>query len=364
MRRVGRRRPGVPCRSPERRPDGGFDMAISVPGKWLWDSWYAQDAALWHGFFLQADCALGDPDLRHFHVTQGHATSSDLKTWTYLGTCFAPQRNGPAWDDSTTWTGSVVKGDDGLWHLFYTGTQLSEHSLYQRVGHATSTDLHNWRRIGNGLCLDLTGPNAGHYEAEHHVGHWHDRAMRDPWVMRSPDGNGWLMFFTARVPGVAEPNAGGAIGFATSPDLMMWMLQPPVFAGGFGQLEVPQVFRHRSQWYCLFCTAAHHWSAAYLRDNPQTPVTGNHYLMANDPHGPWTIAPGIFFDGAKPCRRYAARILETNDGLCILGFADGGKENFGGYVMDPEPVDVLADCRLKVRRPRFSSTASIIIETT
>jgi beta-fructofuranosidase len=71
--------------------------------------------------------------------------------------------------------------------------------------------------------------------------------------------------------------------------------------------------------------------------------------MADDPHGPWTIAPGIFFDGTEPCRRYAARILETGDGLRILGFADGGKENFGGYVMDPEPVDVLADGRLKVR---------------
>jgi hypothetical protein len=87
---------------------GDFNMAIAVPGKWLWDSWYARDASLWHGFFLQADRALGDPDLRHFHVTHGNATSSDLKSWTYLGTCFESQRNGPAWDDSTTWTGSVV----------------------------------------------------------------------------------------------------------------------------------------------------------------------------------------------------------------------------------------------------------------
>ena len=52
-------------------------MALSVPGKWLWDSWYARDAGLWHAFFLQADRALGDPDLRHFNVTQGHATSND-----------------------------------------------------------------------------------------------------------------------------------------------------------------------------------------------------------------------------------------------------------------------------------------------
>ena len=323
-------------------------MTISIPGKWIWDSWYAHDGERWHGFFLQADRSLGDPDLRHFHVTQGHATSTDLVNWTHLGTCFEPQRNGPAWDDSTTWTGSVVRGDDDLWHLFYTGTSLGENSLYQRIGHATSIDLHNWQRVGNGLCLDLVGPMAKFYEAEHIAGHWHDRAMRDPWVMLSPRGDEWWMYFTARVPGVAEPNAGGAIGFATSPDLMRWTLRPPVFAGGFGQLEVPQVFEHDGHWYCLFCTASHHWSEGYLHQNPQRQVTGNHYLKADDPRGPWRVAPGPFFDGAEPCRRYAARILKTVDGLRILGFADGGKTKFGGYIMDPEPVDVTAEGRLAV----------------
>jgi beta-fructofuranosidase len=40
--------------------------------------------------------------------------------------------------------------------------------------------------------------------------------MRDPWVMRDPAGDGWLMFFTARGP-VAEANAGGAIGLPPRP---------------------------------------------------------------------------------------------------------------------------------------------------
>lgn len=323
-------------------------MTISIPGKWVWDSWYVHDGTKWHGFFLQADRSLGDPQLRHFNVTQGHAVSEDLVTWTHLGTTFTPSRNGRAWDDSTTWTGSVVQGDDRLWHLFYTGTRQSERSLYQRVGHAVSTDLHNWTRVGDGMALDLTGPNAPAYENQHAVGHWHDRAMRDPWVMRDPDGRGWLMYFTARVPGVAEPNAGGAIGFATSPDLYEWTLEKPVFAGGFGQLEVPQVFRHENKWYCLFCTSAEHWSEAYKRFNPQSPVTGTHYLVADDPRGPWRIAPGHFFDGAVPCRRYAARIAETSEGLRILGFADGGNGLFGGFIMDPEPVEVSSDGRLQV----------------
>jgi beta-fructofuranosidase len=315
-------------------------MAHAIDGKWLWDSWYVKDGDTFHGYFLQAPKSLVDPDARHLNATQRHGVSNDLVNWTDLGTTFEPQRKGSAWDDSTTWTGSVVRGDDGLWHLFYTGTTLAEASLYQRIGHATSTDLHNWSRVGDGLALDLTGPNAACYEADHRIGHWHDRAMRDPWVMRDPGGHGWLMYFTARAPGIEEPNAGGAIGFATSPDLLTWTLQPPVFTGGFGQLEVPQVFAVGEIWYCLYCTSSHHWSEQYRRMNPQSPVTGSHYLIADHPRGPWRVAPGPFLDGDEPCRRYAARIVDGPQGLVILGFADHTPGGFGGYIMDPEPVTI------------------------
>jgi beta-fructofuranosidase len=239
--------------------------------------------------------------------------------------------------------------DAGLWHLFYTGTTKAEECMYQRIGHATSTDLHSWVRVGDGLCLDLTGPNAALYESEWARGHWHDRAMRDPWVMRDPDGGGWIMYFTARAPNIAEPNAGGAIGFATSTDLQNWTLQPPVFTGGFGQLEVPQVWQHGDHWYCLFCTSSFHWSAEYLASDPQTPVTGNHYLIGDTPRGPWRVATGGFLDGAEPCIRYAARVVPHDGALHILGFADGGKDRFGGYVMDPQIVDYGPNGLLTVR---------------
>ena len=71
--------------------------------------------------------------------------------------------------------------------------------------------------------------------------------------------------------------------------------------------------------------------------------------MADHPRGPWRIAPGPFFDGAEPCRRYAARIVYGPNGLVILGFADGGRDQFGGYLMDPEPVVVGADGLLAVQ---------------
>lgn len=322
-------------------------MAISLDSKWIWDSWYARDGNTFHAYFLQADKSLGDPDLRHWSVTQGHATSKNLIDWEHLGTCFAPSKE-PAWDDYTTWTGSVVKDNDDMWHLFYTGTSRADQGLYQRIGHATSHNMHDWVRVNDGLCLDLTGKHAEAYECELAKGHWHDRAMRDPWVMRDPSGDGWLMYFTARAPDIAEPNAGGAIGLATSSDLINWELQPPVFIGGYGQLEVPQVFSVEDTWYCLFCTAAEHWSELTIRSAKKSAVTGNHYLIGESPRGPWQLPDGPFLDGALPAYRYAARVVDTESGIKLLGFVDTGKESFKGIVCDPLPVQRLANGLLQI----------------
>lgn len=320
-------------------------MVLALKDKWIWDFWLARDGADWHIYFLQADKALGDPELRHFNVTQGHAVSRDLVNWTYLGTCFGPA-DGPAWDDYTTWTGSVVKGPDGTWHLFYTGTSRADEGMKQRIGHAVSRDMQSWQRVGDGLVLDISGPDYEDYRPDI----WHDRAFRDPWVIPDPKGDGYLMYMTARIPGIAEPQAAGSIGFATSPDLHTWHLEPPVFRGGaFGQMEVPEVFEYDGRWYCLFCTAHEHWSESYRRSYPGRPVTGTHYLMADHPRGPWHVAPGPFLDGSDPCTRYAGKIVKTDNGLVLMGFLHTGADGrFVGAVSDPLPVGVAADGRLFV----------------
>lgn len=320
-------------------------MTIALDDLWIWDAWYARDGEVWHAFFLQAPKSLGEPELRHWHTTVGHATSRNLRDWEHHGTCFAP-RGEPAWDDHI-WTGSVVRGDDGLWHMLYTGSSRAEDGLKQRIGRATSRDLHHWERAGPGPCLDI---DPDRYE-ELRLGFWHDRAFRDPWVMRDPEGAGWLMSFTARVPNVVEPNGGGAIGFATSPDLAEWTLHDPVHSGGFGQLEVPQVIELEGRWFCLFCTAAAHFSKAQAEITPGGPVTGTHYLVGDGPRGPWRVAPGPFLDGGLPPRRYAARILEAEDGPVLLGFADRPDGvHFQGHVTDPDPVEVTAEGLLRVIR--------------
>jgi len=333
-----------------------MNVAIALEDKWIWDFWLVRNGDEWHAYFLQADKAIRDPELRHRNVTIGHAVSRDLVAWTHLGPCFGPSA-GPAWDDWTTWTGSVIQGPDKVWHLFYTGTSHGDRGMQQRIGHATSSDMHSWQRVGSGLVLDVSGADYEPYTP----GAWHDGALRDPWVIPNPDGAGWLMFLTARVPGNAEANAGGSIGLATSEDLEHWTLQPPVYRGGmFGQMEVPQVLERDGLWYCMFCTAAEHWSEAYRRFNPEPPVSGTHYLTARHPLGPWEVAPGAFFDGATPCRRYAGKLVEADDGLGFMGFIYTTPESaFVGAVCDPIPVSVAPDGKLSLRPELLSPGATV-----
>lgn len=312
---------------------------MKLDDKWTWDFWLTRDNDLWHIFYLQANKSLIKQELRHWNVSMGHATSTDLQQWQQLGTCFKPSES-PAWDDKTTWTGSVIQDKNSLWHLFYTGTSEQDNGMKQRIGHATSTDLHSWERVGDGLCLDIDTRWYEEYTPEH----WHDRAMRDPWVIPDPHSDDWLMFFTARVPGIREPNEGGAIGLARSADLYNWTIEAPIWQGDFGQLEVPQVMNINGKWYCLFCTAAEHWSEGYAARSPTEPVSGTHYLMADDIRGPWRMASGTFLDGAMPCKRYAGKLVEADDGLKFLGFLhDTAEGEFIGELSDPIPVSMDAD---------------------
>jgi len=130
-------------------------VTLALDDEWIWDFWLTRKGVDWHIYFLKAPKSLADPGLRHRTVTQGHAVSRDLRSWTCLGTCLAPAP-APAWDDWTTWTGSVIEGQDGVWHLFYTGTTHTDGGLKQRIGHATSRDMHSWERLGDGLCLDIS----------------------------------------------------------------------------------------------------------------------------------------------------------------------------------------------------------------
>ena len=211
-------------------------MPLRLPDHWVWDSWLVEDGAYYHLFFLRASRALHDPLRRHRRASVGHAVSSDLRNWQLLPDALV-HADSPAWDDLATWTGSAVQDPAGGWRLFYTGLSHAEHGLVQRIGVAVSDDLLIWRRVSDKPLLEA---DSRWYEKLDRVG-WLEEAWRDPFVFADPDGDGWHMLITARVPHDG-PTARGVIGHARSADLVGWEIQPPLSEpAGFGQLEVPQV---------------------------------------------------------------------------------------------------------------------------
>jgi beta-fructofuranosidase len=322
-------------------------MALRLPDKWLWDFWLAQDGPDYHLFYLQAPRSLGDPELRHWHVSVGHAVSQDLRTWQILPDALQPGSPGN-WDDYTTWTGSVLR-HEALWYLFYTGTNRAEEGLIQRIGLATSTDLIHWDRYPENPLLvadprwyELLDPNL-----------WHDQAWRDPWVFRSPDTGDFHALLTARV-NYGPADGRGVIAHARSDDLVHWEVMPPVTEpGDFGHMEVPQWVAIRGRYYLLFSSTAHAHAAARRQRTGLEPVTGTHYLVGENPLGPFRYTTHEFLVGDPDETLYAGKLVPAPDGGWIfmawrLLAPDG---TFVGELSDPLPVTVDDAGNLSVARP-------------
>lgn len=305
-------------------------MSFSLDDFWVWDFWLADDGASYHMFYLHAPKSLGDQNLRHRNARIGHATSTDLVTWQDHGRVFDAGPEG-SFDGSATWTGSVVRGPDGLWRMFYTGSRfLSPDSSanIETVGAATSADLFTWQKqqgpitVADPRWYETLGTSA-----------WPEEAWRDPWVL-AVDGD-WHMLITARA-NHGEVDARGVVGHARSSDLVNWEVQPPLSAidAGFAHIEVPQIVDVEGQLHLLFCC-----------DSPK--LSGR---LAGQVGGIWSVAVPEAL-GPYPIERatrvvseelYAGRIAKDRSGRSVLlafrnAQSDGG---FGGEISDPMLLEV------------------------
>lgn len=309
---------------------------LTLPEFWVWDCWTVTDDGLHHLFFLKAPRSLGDPDRRHFQPSVGHAVSDNYRTWRLLPDALAPSP-GPAWDDYTTWTGSVVSGPDGAWHLFYTGTSRRDRGLVQRVGHAVSDDLTSWRRVGDGPVCEADSRWYERLDGSQ----WHDEAWRDPWIVPDPGGDGWHMLVTARSRSGA-PDSRGVIGHARSANLRSWEVEPPVSEpAGFGQLEVPQTAFVDGRWVLVFSCLDGELGASRAGS-----PGGVWSAPAAGPVGPFDIAAATRIDHPS---LYAARLVETAPGeWALLGFANEVDGRFVGDILDPVPVRGTGDGTVRI----------------
>lgn len=302
---------------------------LKLPDSWIWDSWYAFDGEKHHAFYLKASKGLGNADRRHRYTSVGHAVSADLTNWTVLPDALAPS-DSPAFDSWTTWTGSIVRSDDGTWWMFYTGSSREDGGDIQRIGAATSTDLMVWNKLSPDALVE-TDPRW--YETLEYTA-WHDQAWRDPWVFRHE--NSWHMLITSRLKD-GDKATRGTIGHAISDDLKHWTVQPPLTGPvtGFGHLEVFQVEQVDGKWVLLWCCGPGQASAELQEKYPSGGVFS---AVGDSPTGPFDFDNVVWFPKED---LYAARLVNHKGSWNLIGFINGPADNFPGWICDPILVEVI-----------------------
>ena len=304
-------------------------MALKLPGQWIWDSWYVFDGENHHAFYLQASRALGDPERRHRNTSVGHAISKDLQNWTVLADAIAPSE-APAPDSWTTWTGSIVREENGSWRMFYTGTSREDAGQRQTVCAATSDDLITWTKVENLPVLSADsrwyGTLAGGYPYE---------AFRDPWVYKMAGETGWTMLVTAELKDSINPLQRAAMAIAKSDDLINWTLQPATSKPdqGFSETEVFQYEVVDGIPILLFCTAGPNIS----EERREAGESGGLYSLPVRED----LEDVNFEDATQfPVENlYASRLVQDQNGgwnlIAFINYVDG---KFVGELCDPIPV--------------------------
>lgn len=114
------------------------------------------------------------------HDYIAHAVSEDGISWSRVKNALFVGDPGE-WDDDMLWTMDVVDCEDGSFEMFYTGLQLEDRGVNQKVGRAVSKDLMTWKKTHTTeLPIESLGP---YYESlENNPRTW--LSFRDPFLYK------------------------------------------------------------------------------------------------------------------------------------------------------------------------------------
>ena len=211
--------------------------------------------------------------------------------------------------DYACYTGSVIEGNDGNFHMFYTA-QNNYNPKYHRdgkplqyVAHAISTDLINWEKLP-----ELT------FGADERIYEPFD--WRDPFVFYNEEEKCFDMLLAARLRGASEKN-GGCVGLCRSYDLLHWEAKEPFYnPESYMTHECPDLFKLGNKWYLVYST----FSEKFV----------THYRMSDKLSGPWTSPIEDTFDARAV---YAAKTAQVGDKRMAFAWVPTkrGESDFGQY---------------------------------
>lgn len=221
-------------------------------------------------------------------------------------------------------TGSVLIGQDGKYHCFYTGhnDNAPERGADKEcVMHAVSDDNITWTKI----------PEDTFYVEDHYS----SDDFRDPFVFWNEEEEQYWLLIAAR-----EETLGGVVAKYTSKDLSTWELCEPLFAPKKQyMLECPDLFKMGDYYYLFYS-----WDCV------------TYYAMSDSIYGPFVEPENNILDGTGFCF-YAAKTAELKGNRYLCGWVgrketpeDGGNYNWAGSMLIHQLVQK-EDGRLGVKAP-------------
>ena len=219
--------------------------------------------------------------------------------------------------DPALGTGSVLRDQEGLYHLFYTGHNDTGNGGMGRecVMHATSTDRVSWEKQPGDTFF-----SPDHYSKDD---------FRDPEVFWAEEEQRYWMLVAAR-----EDTLGGVIAKYTSPDLREWTFEGPLYAPQSQyMLECPDLFRMGDTWYLTYS-----WDCV------------TYYAIGESMNGPFAAPEDNILDGKGLMEGngfvfYAAKTAEWDGKTYLCGWlgragltADSGIYQWAGNVLNHQLV--------------------------
>ena len=220
-----------------------------------------------------------------------------------------PYTNSIFEQDYSLGTGSVIKDKEGLYHFYYTGHNGSKSSgleYFEKIQHATSTDLINWTK---------------HPEDGFYGGH---NDFRDPYVLYMEEDCYWMLITTRHLNS-------GVLKLYKSTDLKHWNYDSVFYDNGSEtyNMECPTLIKYNNYWYLTFSEQGGHRVM--------------HYRYTDSLSKPWIVPENDYLDDIG---FYAGR-LEKDDkgkmyafGWCAtkVGEIDQGDFDWGGNLVVHEIV--------------------------
>jgi predicted GH43/DUF377 family glycosyl hydrolase len=181
----------------------------------------------------------------------GYQKSQDLSHWSFIDDVLGVDENSD-WNIRMVWAPHVFK-NNGTYFMFYTGIDNEtggDHT--QRIGLATSSDLHEWTRynvnncsgtIGDGCVLDCNYSWNGWDE-----GYVWDGQCRDPYVFDDTEDTGYYYMVYTTSPIQWQQ----VVGLAKSTDLVDWEDVGPINRTYGGKAESPHIIKQNDTYYLFY----------------------------------------------------------------------------------------------------------------